>query len=103
MFEQIWSLGNSESPCFGIKSEKTTVWIVLLSLVQWSVTQCAIDKQAAHFYGLAQSTLSLEQWAVAQCAVDKQAAHFYGLAQSTSVYSHDFKVTYVTTWFQILF
>lgn len=51
MFEQIWSLGNSESPDFGIKSEKTTVWIVLLSLEQWAVAQYAVDKLAAHFLG----------------------------------------------------
>ena len=48
MFEQIWSLSNSGSPCFANRSEKTTVWIVSLSLV-WAVAQCAIDKQVAHF------------------------------------------------------
>jgi hypothetical protein len=51
MFEQIWSVGNSESPCFGIKSEKTTVWIVALSLVHWAIAQWG-----STFYGLAQST-----------------------------------------------
>lgn len=51
MFEQIWSLGNSASPCFGIKSENTTVWIVSLSLVQLAVAQCAVDRQVAHFMG----------------------------------------------------
>jgi len=49
MFEQIWSLGDSGSTCFANRSEKTTVWVVSLSLVQWAVAQCAIDKQAAHF------------------------------------------------------
>jgi hypothetical protein len=76
MFEQIWSLGNSESPCYGIKSQED------------HSVNCFTE-----FGAMSNSTVC--NW--------QTGSTFYGLAQSTSVYSRDLKLQMLKHDFKFYF